>query len=153
MIFSHFNYCTSCWSQADQKLISRLQQVQNAAAQLLPGSSRRQHITPALASLHWLPVQLRTDFKILITFKARLGLAPSYICDMLIPYELARSLRSSGSNLLTIANSNLKTKGDQAFAVRAPNLWNDLPEDLRHAKSVSAFKSQLKTHFYRVAFM
>ncbi|KAF7636634.1 hypothetical protein LDENG_00050500, partial [Lucifuga dentata] len=73
---------------------------------------RWQHITPVLASLHWLPVHLRTDFKILlITFKAHLGLAPSYICDMLISYEPARSLRSSGSNLLTIANSNLKTKG------------------------------------------
>ncbi|KAF7646179.1 hypothetical protein LDENG_00192110, partial [Lucifuga dentata] len=67
---------------------------------------------------------------------------------MLIPYEPARSLRSSGSNLFTIASSNLKTKGDRAFAVRAPKLWNDLPEDLRLAKSVSAFKSQFKTHFY-----
>ncbi|KAF7642710.1 hypothetical protein LDENG_00252730, partial [Lucifuga dentata] len=57
------------------------------------------------------------------------------------------SLRSSGSNLLTIANSSLKTKGVQVFAVRAPKLWNDLPEDLRVEKSVSAFKSQLKTHF------
>ncbi|KAF7668202.1 hypothetical protein LDENG_00028410 [Lucifuga dentata] len=74
---------------------------------------------------------------------------------MLIYYEPAHStsLRSSGSNLLTIANSNLKTKGDQAFAVRVPKLWNDLPEDLRLAKSVSAFKSQLKTDFYRLAFM
>ncbi|KAF7647893.1 hypothetical protein LDENG_00164970, partial [Lucifuga dentata] len=84
-------------------------------------------------------------------FKSRLGLAPSYTCDMLIFYEPACSLRSSGSNLLTIANS--KTKSDRAFALRAPKLWNDLPEDLRLAKSVSAFKSQLKTHFYRLAFM
>ncbi|KAF7641237.1 hypothetical protein LDENG_00287960 [Lucifuga dentata] len=113
----------------------------------LTGSNRWQHITLVLASLHWLPVHLRIDFKILIiTFKASLGLAPSYICDMLIPYEPARSLRSSGSNLLTIASSNLKTKGDRAFAVRAPKLWNDLLEDLRLAKS--AFKLQLKTHFY-----
>ena len=36
------------------------------------------------------------DFKIsLITFKARSGLAPSYITDILIPYEPARSLSSS----------------------------------------------------------
>ncbi|KAF7656286.1 hypothetical protein LDENG_00044030 [Lucifuga dentata] len=52
-----------------------------------------------------------------------------------------------------IASSNLKTKGDRVFSVRAPKLWNDLPEDLSFVKSVSAFKSQLKTHFYRPAFM
>ncbi|KAF7640525.1 hypothetical protein LDENG_00045660, partial [Lucifuga dentata] len=53
-------------------------------------------------------------------------------------------LRSSGSNLLTIANSNLKTKGDLAFAVRAPKLWNDLLEDLRLAKSVLLLNRSLR---------
>ncbi|KAF7659581.1 hypothetical protein LDENG_00296360, partial [Lucifuga dentata] len=126
LIFSILDYCNCLLSGINQKLISRLQHVQNAAARLLT---------------------------------ARLGLAPSYICDMLTSYEPARSVRSSGSNLLTITNFNLKTKGDWGFAVRAP-IWNDLPEDLRLAKSVSAFKSQLKRfytfyilHFYRLAFM
>ncbi|KAF7659907.1 hypothetical protein LDENG_00291120 [Lucifuga dentata] len=72
---------------------------------------------------------------------------------MLTSYEPARSLRSSGSSLLTITKSNLKTKGDRAFMIRVPKVWNDLPEDLKLAKSVSAFKSQLKTHFYKLAFM
>ncbi|KAF7660761.1 hypothetical protein LDENG_00275780, partial [Lucifuga dentata] len=75
------------------------------------------------------------------------------LVDLIQTYSTSRSLRSSGSNLLRITKSNLRTKGDQAFAVRAPKLWNDLPEDLRLAKSVSVFKSQLKTHFYRLAFV
>ncbi|KAF7650669.1 hypothetical protein LDENG_00122440, partial [Lucifuga dentata] len=62
-------------------------------------------------------------------------------------------LRSSGSDLLTITKSNLKTKGEQAFAVRAPKLWNDLPEDLRLAKSIVLLKYSFKTHFYRLALM
>ncbi|KAF7669676.1 hypothetical protein LDENG_00151700 [Lucifuga dentata] len=72
---------------------------------------------------------------------------------MLTSYKPARSLRSSGSNLLTITKSNLKTKGDWAFALRAPKFWNDLTEDLRLSKSMSAFKLQLKTHFYRLALL
>ena len=45
--------------------ISRLQLVQNAAARFLTGTSRREHITPVLSSLHWLPVRFRIDFKLL----------------------------------------------------------------------------------------
>ncbi|KAK7886598.1 hypothetical protein WMY93_026219, partial [Mugilogobius chulae] len=39
----------------DQVQLSRLQGVQNAAARLLTGTKRRDHITPVLKSLHWLP--------------------------------------------------------------------------------------------------
>lgn len=44
------------------------------------------HITPILASLDWLPVALRNDFKILLlTYKALRSLAPSYITDLSLP--------------------------------------------------------------------
>uniref|UniRef100_A0A672YDQ4 Reverse transcriptase domain-containing protein n=1 Tax=Sphaeramia orbicularis TaxID=375764 RepID=A0A672YDQ4_9TELE len=153
-IFSRLDYCNSLLSGISQKSLSRLQLVQNAAARLLTGFSRHHHITPILASLHWLPVCFRIDFKILlITFKARMGLAPSYIQEMLVDYEPARSLRSSGRGLLAVPKSRLKSKGDRAFSIRAPQLWNGLPEEIRLAESVTSFKSLLKTHFYRIAFM
>ena len=116
---------------------------------LLTGFNTYQHtITPILASLHWLPVCFRIDFKILlITFKARSGLAPSYITDILIPYEPARSLRSLDRALLTLPKSRLKTKGDLAFAIRASQIWNALPEEIRLAGSVNSFKSLLKPIF------
>ena len=42
--------------------------------------SKYLHISPMLYQLHWLPVQHRVHFKILIlTFKAIHGLAPKYI--------------------------------------------------------------------------
>ena len=42
------------------------------------------HITPLLLKLHWLPVEFRENFKILlITFKAIHGLAPSYITELI----------------------------------------------------------------------
>ena len=93
----HIYNCDSFLSGINQKSLSRLQLVQNSAARLLTGFNRRQHITPVSASVHWLPVCFRIHFKILlITFKARSGRAPSYITDILIPYEPACSLRSSG---------------------------------------------------------
>ncbi len=42
--------------------------------------------------------------------------------------------------------SKYKCRGDRAFSVVAPRLWNELPITIRLAPSVSAFKSSLKTY-------
>ena len=38
-------------------LMQRLQAIQNAAARLITGARRRDHISPDLRQLHWLPVR------------------------------------------------------------------------------------------------
>ena len=45
-------------------LLRKVQSVQNAAARLVTGAKRRDHITPVLQQLHWLPVLRRIEFKI-----------------------------------------------------------------------------------------
>ena len=45
-----------------------------------------------------------------------------------------------------------KSFGDRSFSVAAPTLWNNLPASLRSMSSISSFKSQLKTHLFRLAF-
>jgi len=40
--------------------------VQKAAARLLNSAKKHDHITPILASLHWLPLFLRNQFKVLL---------------------------------------------------------------------------------------
>jgi len=40
--------------------------VQNAAARLVTGVRRRDHITPVLRQLHWLPVRQRVNFKLAV---------------------------------------------------------------------------------------
>ena len=62
-ISSRLDYCNSTvvW-RADQQL-KRLQSVQNAAARLVTGTRRSDHITPVLKVLHWLPVRQRIQNK------------------------------------------------------------------------------------------
>ncbi|KAF7649941.1 hypothetical protein LDENG_00133700, partial [Lucifuga dentata] len=64
-ISSCLDYCNSLFSCLAASATSRLQMVQNAAARLLTHTKRREHITPVLASLHWLPVHFQIQFKIL----------------------------------------------------------------------------------------
>ena len=91
-------------------LIPRLQYVQNSAARLLTCSCKFDHISPILQDLHWLPVEQRIIFKILLlTFKAINNIAPLYITELFEPYVPSRSLRSSSKNLLKVPKHNLKT--------------------------------------------
>jgi len=117
--------------------------------------SRREHITPLLCKLHWLPVEYRAMFKILLlAFKAMNAMAPSFICDLITPYVPKRQLRSSSAKLLQTRDIMPKTifYGNRAFVEAAPYLWNGLPEEVRKASSVSIFKSRLKTHLFRQYF-
>ncbi|KAF7644634.1 hypothetical protein LDENG_00218660 [Lucifuga dentata] len=75
--------------------------IQNTAAQLLTRSNSRTHITHILSPLHWLPINFRFHFKILVlTFRALHSEAPQYITDLLQPHTTSRPLRSSGHRLL-----------------------------------------------------
>ena len=56
-ITCHLDYCNSLFSGITDSLFRRLQSVQNAAARLVTGTRRCDHITPVLRQLHWLPVQ------------------------------------------------------------------------------------------------
>ncbi len=131
-----------------QSLLSRLQLVQNAAARLLTGTRKREHISPVLISLHWLPVKYRIHFKsLLFVYKGLHGLAPSYISDLLFYCNASRELRSNSSLQLTVPRTRLKLKGDRAFSVAAPQLWNNLPSYIRSAPTYADFKSLLKTYY------
>ena len=102
------------------------------------------HITPVLASLHWLPVKARADFKVLLlTYNALHGLAPTYLSDLVLPY-----IPSQDAGLLIVPRISKQTAGGRAFSYRAPFLWNGLPTHVRDANSVSTFKSLLKTHLF-----
>uniref|UniRef100_A0A8C8DH59 Reverse transcriptase domain-containing protein n=1 Tax=Oryzias sinensis TaxID=183150 RepID=A0A8C8DH59_9TELE len=81
-VTSRLDYCNSLLAACPKSSLRSLQLVQNAAARLLAGTSRRDPITPLLVSLHWIPVDSRIKFKILLlTYKALHGVAPSYIKD------------------------------------------------------------------------
>ena len=112
-------------------------------------------ITPVLRELHWLPVKYRINFKILLLiFKALHGIAPSYISDLIkVKHNTRYSLRSNEGVCLMHPKGRMKKSfEDRSFSVAAPTLWNNLPASLRSMSSISSFKSQLKTHLFRLAF-
>uniref|UniRef100_A0A803TEE6 Reverse transcriptase domain-containing protein n=1 Tax=Anolis carolinensis TaxID=28377 RepID=A0A803TEE6_ANOCA len=85
-VISRLDYCNALYIGLPLSVIRKLKLVQNAAAHLLAGVLARWRITPILKQLHWLPIENRITFKILVlTFKALHGLGPVYLRARLSP--------------------------------------------------------------------
>jgi len=65
-----------------ESLLRKIQSVQDATARLVTSTRRRDHITPVLHRLHWLPVQRRVEFKIacLVHHQLLASTAPRRTC-------------------------------------------------------------------------
>ena len=138
-VTSRLEFCNSLLGGIPKNVLKTPQSVQNAAARVVTLTYKREHITPILGKLHWLPVEERDIFKILLlTYKALNNLAPSYISELVNQYVPSRNLKYYNSNRLVSVTNNLRTYGYRAFSSAAPALWNELPENIRCCGSLKA---------------
>ena len=109
-------FCNSLLYSLPKHLLNRVRQIQNTAARIVTLSRRFDHITPILFKLHWLSLDYRMHFKILLlVYKCPNGLAPTYLSELLRYTYGPRLLRlSSSQNFLAVPRTRLKTCGDRA---------------------------------------
>ena len=101
--------------------LGRLQRVQNAAAKLVTKSKKHDHVTPILRELHWLPIEHRIQYKILLmAYKALHNKAPTYLKDLIQVSSKDRTLRSNDQLLLVVPKCRLSTYGGRYFPTLLP---------------------------------
>ena len=123
--------------------LDRFQWVQNMSARLIALKPKSESITPVLCDLHYLPVKLGIVFKqCTYMYKGLHLLAPEYITNELSLYKPRRSLRSVNAGAIFSISKTSKDIGTCDFAVTGPQMWNDLPLDVRESSSLKTFEKR-----------
>ena len=160
LVSSRLDYCNSLLYGVSQMDIKCLQSVQNTLCRIVTRSSKFSHVTPYLKELHWLPIASRIEFKTnLLTYKALHTGQPTYLAAHLHPFQSTYNTRRTNPDNNTLATFGFSNKVHvsskhlyKSFEYAAPQLWNNLPLDIRTAPSISSFRSRLKTHLFHRAY-
>ncbi|KAF7247786.1 BMP-binding endothelial regulator protein [Varanus komodoensis] len=103
-------------------------------------------MTPVLSQLHWLPSEVRVQFKVLvITYKALNGLGPGYLKEHLRPYVPSRPLRSAAEALLwepSVTDIRRKVK-DQKYYMQT-----FIPNSISLELSTALLPQMLQLHMW-----
>ena len=149
-IFSWLDYCNAVLAGLPILTISPLQRVQNAAAWLVTQLRPRDHVTPAMSDLHWLPVEYRITYKLcLLMHRIHNVKAALYLTDIAtatLGIESCSGLRSASSDRYKIPQSWLWFR-ERRFAVAGPRAWNNLSTCLHQTRSTVTFKRHLLSPF------
>ena len=152
-VLSRIDCCNSLLFGSTHDVTSHMQRIQNYAARVILRLPMSSSITIHLKSLHWLPVKVRSTYKIAcLCYHCHSSTAPSYVTDMLHRKPLhTRNTRSSSYTmaLLNRPAHSKATLGDRSFSFASSSVWNSIPNDVMCAPSLSSFKSRLKTYLFR----
>ena len=138
-VLSRIYYCSSLLFGSTHDVTSHMQRIQNYAARVILRLPKSNSITTYLKSLHWLPVKLRSTYKITcLCYHCHSSSAPSYVADMLHRKPLHTRITRSSSYTMPLLNRPAHSKatlGDRSFS----SAWNSIPNDVRCAPSLSSF--------------
>ena len=152
-VLSRIDYCISLLFGSTHDVTYHLQRIQNYAARVILRLPMSSSITIHLKSLHWLPVKVRSTYKIAcLCYHCQCSTAPSYFTGMLHRKPLHTRNTRSSSYTMPLPNRPAHSKatlGDCSFSFAFSYVCNSIPNDVRCVPSLSSFKSRLKTYLFR----
>ena len=142
VISSRLDYCNSLFMNMSKDNMFKFQKLQNTAARLILGRRKRDSATEALKELHWLNVDARITFKVLLlVFKVLRGK-----CNMSLTYK---GFNGRPDDFLKLETPNFKTKyGQRLFEYNGSRLWNALPLSIRTEENIEVYKKKIKTMLF-----
>ena len=151
-VLSRIDYCNSLLFGSTHDVTSHMQRIQNYAARVILRLPKSSSITVHLKSFHWLPVKVRSTYKIAcLCYHCHSSTAPLYVTGMLHRKPLQTCNTRSSSYTMPLLNRPAHSKatfGDRSFSFASTSVWNSIPNDVRCPPSLSSSKSCLKTFLF-----
>ena len=140
-------YSNAVWDNCSTESKKKLDLIHHEAARIITGGTKLCSIQKLLSELGWETLQeRRAKHKLIIFYKIINGLTPDYLSDLLPPIvqdNVTYNLRNANNMRSLRARTNLYFNSFFPSTIRA---WNELPDEIKGASTVSAFKYQLNKH-------
>ena len=130
---SRIEYCNSLLFGSTHNVTSHLQRIQNNAAQVILRLSKSSSITIHLKSLHWLPVKVRSTYKIAcLCYHCHSSTAPSYVTCCIESHCTTATLAPAHTPCLF--SIDLRTVRQQLMIIyfASSPVWNSIPNYVRY---------------------
>ena len=106
LVLGRIDYCNSLLPGRSTYHINKLQRLQNMSCRVICDLRKFDHISSAMADLHWLKVNKHIIFKVaVLMYKCVISTAPKYLSDLVMKTH-HRLLHSSSIGLLPIGKCN-----------------------------------------------
>jgi len=151
-IIPQFDYCCIVWANGTKSSLNKVFSLQKRAARTI---LMKPNLTPSLPlfnSLKWLTFENRYKYHTgVLVFKALNNQAPTYISDVL------KTVSSHNYHLRSTTRGDIISKAKvpntknvlNSFSNKGKELWNCLPIEIRHSKSLYNFKTLLKKYLFQ----
>jgi hypothetical protein len=137
-LLPHFDYCSIIWGNCSKHLLFDIIKLQKRAARLILDKDYTTPSKELFKQLQWMPLEDRMSYhRSVQVFKCINGLCPENLQNLFTPTGTVHThrTRSVSNNNLHIGPRHLKS-----FTHLGARSWNNLPANIRNAKSVPAFK-------------
>lgn len=147
----HLDYCSAVYSTLDARTAMPLNTSLNACVRFIVNVPRFLSVSPFRKNLGFLSTaNRRLYFALIILFKLITSNFPPSLSHTvsLVPHSINRVGRSTNKIKFIIPRSNTAWMA-RSFSISVVRAWNELPEKIKLAGSVSSFKRSL--HAYLVS--
>ena len=143
LILPYISYCNVAWGGAYPSYIQKLFLLQKRAVRIITGSAFNAHTAPIFFQLRTLNIFDLHKYQIAITmFQYKYNKLPN-VFDHFFSQNF---YKTRGRNDYRIPRFRL-TLSQHFLRYTGPKIWNDLPQEIKNASSITTFKSNLKKYF------